>query len=228
MTGKSSGTEGAPAFDVLRRIREGRPAAPPGERCDMCAVPIAAEHSHVVDVQGRQLMCVCRPCYLLFTDEHAHLRFRAVPDRYLRFGAGAITAAEWNALDIPVGLAFFFRNSVLGRVVTFYPGPAGATESQLPLEDWERFTLAIPPLRTMLDDVEALLIRAPESSANTADGPESYLVPIDACYELVGHLRAVWRGFDGGQEARARIADFFTRIAARSKNTEPDRAGGLP
>lgn len=27
---------------------------------------------------------------------------------------------------------------------------------------------------------------------------EGYIVPIDACYELVGHLRRLWRGFGGG------------------------------
>ena len=37
----------------------------------MCAEAIADEHQHVVNVAGRQLMCVCRGCYLLFTDTHA-------------------------------------------------------------------------------------------------------------------------------------------------------------
>ena len=35
-----------------------------------------------------------------------------------------------------VGLAFFFRNSALDRTVAFYPGPAGATESELDLKAW--------------------------------------------------------------------------------------------
>ena len=30
-------------------------------------------------------MCTCRGCYLLFSDPHAKLRYRAVPDRYLTF-----------------------------------------------------------------------------------------------------------------------------------------------
>ena len=34
----------------------------------MCSETIADEHQHVVNVAGRQLMCVCRGCYLLFTD----------------------------------------------------------------------------------------------------------------------------------------------------------------
>ena len=68
------------AFDVLARIRANRAApAAAGERCEMCSEDIADEHQHVVNVEGRQLMCVCRGCYLLFTDTEADLRFRAIP-----------------------------------------------------------------------------------------------------------------------------------------------------
>ncbi len=42
-----------------------------------------------------------------------------------------------------------------------------------------------------------------------------YLVPIDACYELVGLLRMHWTGFDGGPEARADIDAFFERVRSR-------------
>ena len=89
----------------------------------MCSEPIADEHQHVVNVAGRQLMCVCRGCYLLFTDTEAELRYRAVPDRYLAFPDFALDRRAWEALQIPVGLAFFFHNSTLGRTVAFYPGP---------------------------------------------------------------------------------------------------------
>ena len=74
------------AYDVLSRIRAASTAPQPaGERCEMCSEAIADEHQHVVNLEGRQLMCVCRGCYLLFTDTHAQLRYRAVPDRYLAF-----------------------------------------------------------------------------------------------------------------------------------------------
>jgi hypothetical protein len=46
-------------------------------------------------------------------------------------------------------------------------------------------------------------------------------VPIDACYELVGRLRTLWRGFDGGREARDAMAEFFTRVHARSRPAPP-------
>jgi hypothetical protein len=43
------------------------------------------------------------------------------------------------------------------------------------------------------------------------------VVPIDACYELVGHLRRLWRGFDGGTEANAKLDSFFDNVRARAR-----------
>jgi hypothetical protein len=42
-------------------------------------------------------------------------------------------------------------------------------------------------------------------------------VPIDACYELVGRLRTLWRGFDGGREAHDAMDAFFAHVAERSR-----------
>ena len=202
-------------YDVLSRITGSRRApAPADQQCEMCSEPIANEHQHVVDVAARQLMCVCRGCYLLFTDSQAELRYRAVPDRYLVFPDFALDRRAWEALQIPVGLAFFFHNSALDRTVAFYPGPAGATESELDLDAWIAISAAEPRIRMLADDVEALLVRVPAD--REAGEPVCYLIPIDACYEFVGRLRMLWRGFDGGQEAREFIDDFFATLAART------------
>jgi Family of unknown function (DUF5947) len=211
-------------YDVLARIRSNRPAPEPAEeRCEMCSETISDEHQHVVNVAARQLMCVCRACYLLFTDNNAELRYRSVPDRYLAFPDFALDRRAWEALQIPVGVAFFFTNSDLGRTVAFYPGPAGACESQLDLHAWNAIRGADSRVGLLADDVEALLVRVPDSDPGSGDGefaqPQSYLVPIDACYEFVGRLRMLWRGFDGGQEARQFIDDFFAQIAARAVQT---------
>jgi hypothetical protein len=205
-------------YDVLSRITNRRAPEPAGERCEMCSEAIADEHQHVVNVAGRQLMCVCRGCYLLFTDDHAELRYRSVPDRYLAFPRFALDRRAWEALQIPVGLAFFFRNSALDRTVAFYPGPAGATESELDLDAWNAISAADARVGLLADDVEALLVRVPDDEGSP---PECYLVPIDACYEFVGRLRTLWRGFDGGQQAREYIDGFFAQIAARSKERAP-------
>ncbi|GAC1611984.1 MAG: DUF5947 family protein [Mycobacteriales bacterium] len=197
------------ALGVLARIRATRPEPSPYQRCEMCAAPVAQEHGHVVNIRTRSLLCTCRPCYLLFTQDDAELTHRAVPERYLSFDE--LPAPVWDELDLPVGTAFLFVNSALERVVAFYPGPAGATESELSLTAWERIVAAAPALSTLRPDVEALLV-------HTADHHvEAFLVPIDVCYELVGHLRQLWRGFDGGQDVRRRLAEFFDGIRAMSR-----------
>ena len=194
---------------VLSRIRASRPEPSPYERCEMCAAPVADEHQHVVNVASRSLLCTCRACYLLFTHDDATLAYRAVPDRFLVFPDLAVPV--WDELELPVGTAFLFVNSALGRVVAFYPGPAGATESELPLAAWGRVVAGVPGLATLRPDVEALLVRSTEQKV------EAFLVPIDVCYELVGHLRMLWRGFDGGQDVRRRLAEFFDQVRAKSR-----------
>jgi hypothetical protein len=159
-------------------------------------------------------MCACRGCYLLFTSSGAGGgHFKAVPDRYLAFDEFRLSTSQWDSLQIPVSVAFFFMNSTLDRVAAFYPGPAGATESLLPLETWREVVAANPALETLEPDVEAFLVRADRELG----GAECFVVPIDACYDLVGRLRLLWRGFDGGSDARAALDDFFDNV--RSKAT---------
>jgi hypothetical protein len=196
------------AASVLARIRGSRPEPSPYERCEMCAAPVADVHQHVVNVGSRQLLCTCRPCFLLFSHDQAQLAYRAVPDRYLGFPD--VPAPVWEELELPVGVAFLFLNSILGRVVAFYPGPAGATESELDLRAWDRLLEAVPGLATLQPDVEALLVRADEQHV------EAFVVPVDLCYELVGHLRRLWRGFDGGQEVRDQLDAIFAQVRSRS------------
>jgi hypothetical protein len=221
MTPEPSARSGSP-LAVLRRVATTRTPLP-GECCEMCAEPIAEPHQHVVSLHTRALMCTCRACYLLFTDQQAVLKYRSVPDRYLSFPEFRLNPVHWDELQIPVGLAFLFRNSMLGRTVAFYPGPAGATESDLPLAAWDEIVAGNPQLRLLLPDVEALLIRAPDrpGSSRRAGAARTefdcHLVPIDACYQLVGELRRSWRGFDGGPEARGVLRDFFGMLAQRSR-----------
>jgi hypothetical protein len=207
------GATPAGALSVLARIRAARPDPSPYERCEMCGAPMADAHQHVVNVGTRSLLCTCRACYLLFTHDDAELAYRAVPDRYLAFDD--LAAPVWDELELPVGTAFLFVNSALGRVVAFYPGPAGATESELPLSAWDRVVAAAPGLTPLKVDVEALLVRSVDQRV------EAFLVPIDVCYELVGHLRKLWRGFDGGQDVRRRLDEFFDQVRARCRPAVP-------
>jgi hypothetical protein len=201
---------------VLQRIRQSRPRELPraGEVCELCAEPISDEHGHLVDLHARALLCACRGCYLLFVSAGAGgAHFRSVPDRYLALTDLSLSPAQWDNLQIPVSVAFFFVNSSLGRIAAFYPGPAGATESELPLDTWAEITRTNPHLQTIQPDVEAFLVR----SRPNHGGTECYIVPIDACYELVGHLRTLWRGFDGGKEANAQLDTFFDDVRVRAR-----------
>ena len=183
------------------------------EACEMCATPVPAEHGHVADLERSVLMCACRACYLLFThSQAAGGRYRSVPDRYLHDGAHPISAAEWDELDIPVSLAFFLLNSERGEVTGFYPSPAGATECRLDLAAWDRLAAAHPLLAALAPDVEAALICRGEGG-----GIEHFLVPVDACYELAGRMRLLWRGFDGGAEARGSMAAFLDGVRSRAR-----------
>jgi hypothetical protein len=150
---------------------------------------------------------------LFVSDGAGGAHYRSVPDRYLTFSDVSLSPTHWDSLQIPVSVAFFFLNSSLGRVAAFYPGPAGATESELPLDTWADVVMANPALADLEPDVEAILMRAQSSNGGT----ECYLVPIDACYELVGHLRRLWRGFDGGREAHDRLDAFFDVVRSRSR-----------
>ena len=182
------------------------------ERCEFCATGIAPGHGHVADLERSSLMCACRPCYLLFTHGQAGRgRYRSVPDRYLEDPGRPMTAAEWDLLEIPVGLAFFLRSSAVGEVTGFYPSPAGATQCRLDLAAWDRLAADQPLLAAIAPDVEAALI------CRTGDRVEHFLVPVDACYELAGRMRRHWRGFDGGEQARQSIAGFLSEVRSRAR-----------
>ena len=136
---------------------------------------IGDRHGHLVDLERRGLMCACRGCYLLFTPGGAGgARFRAVPDRYEVFDDVRLVAGAVGGLQIPVSVAFFFVNSVLGQVAAFYPSPAGATESLLPLDTWAEVMADNPELATLTPDVEALLVRVdPATRAGSASSCRS-------------------------------------------------------
>jgi Family of unknown function (DUF5947) len=200
---------------ALRRFREPKAVVRAGERCEMCAAPISAEHSHVVDIESRGIQCTCRPCYLLFTsDGAAGGRRRAVPSRYLHDPHFSLAERVWQSAGIPVSMAFLFVNSVAASTVAFYPSPAGATESMLPGEAWDELLSENPAFADIRPDVEALLIN--RFTRDTA-GFEAFLTPIDVCYELVGLVRLRWKGFDGGSEARSAIEAFFEGLRQRSE-----------
>ncbi len=189
-------------------------SAPVVEHCELCATPVPPEHPHLVQVTERRMLCACGPCGFLFSNSGAGKgEYRRIPDRYLADPGFTLSGAQWDELQIPVGMAFFLHNSSQSTIVACYPSPAGATESELTLDAWSSGVGSSALAAQLAPDVEALLVRR-GGPAGGAD--ECLLVPIDACYRLVGLVRMHWRGFDGGTEAWRAIDGFFDDLRARA------------
>jgi hypothetical protein len=189
---------------VTNLQRFARARGPAAEYCELCSVPLGADHPHLVEPAKRRLLCVCRGCHILLGDR-ADSRYRQVPEHSRVLKNFLLTDADWDALGIPIGLAFF-QTTFEGRVLVFYPGPAGPTESLLELNAWSKLVANNPVVAGQQPDVEALLV-------NRVNGArEYYQIPIDRCYALVGLIRTHWRGVSGGEEAWKVIADFMTDL----------------
>ena len=196
-------------------------AAPPperqDERCELCGEPLEPSHRHVLDLVERGLLCACRACSILFDRSAAGGgHYRLIPDRSRLIVDFDLDEIQWQAFGIPVDMAFFFRNSSLERMAAFYPSPVGATESALSLDAWGDLEARNPVLETLEPDVEALLV-------NRAKGArEHWLVPVDACYRLVGLIRTRWKGLAGGDEVWIELDEFFGELRRRGEATTRD------
>jgi hypothetical protein len=205
---------------TLSRARQATAKREPLERCELCGLELAPEHRHLVEIATRRLVCSCDACGLLFSGQAT--KYRRVPQRTVLLDDFQLSDAQWDSLLIPINMAFFFHNTPQARPIAIYPSPAGPMESLLELSSWSELVEANPVLKTMEPDVEALLVnRISRNRAHHApdseDVPRYFLAPIDACYKLVGLIRAHWRGLSGGQEVWREIDRFFTELREKSK-----------
>ncbi|HEX2455949.1 MAG TPA: DUF5947 family protein [Vicinamibacterales bacterium] len=198
------------ALATLRRYAAPRPAV---ERCDLCSQPVAGEHQHLFEPPSRRVLCACDACAILFGGSDA--KYTRIPRRVLSLPGAVISDGQWDALAIPIGMAFFTFSTPLGRMEAWYPGPAGAIESLLPLDTWNDIVRTCEPLARMERDVEALLVNRTGPSRGSVT-PAQYLVPIDQCYRLVGLIRTHWKGFTGGAEVWSAIDGFFAELDRRA------------
>jgi len=207
-------TEGG--LELLRRFARSRA---PVERCDLCAREIGVEHEHLIDPADRRLACACGPCAVLFSSQTG-ARLKRVPRDVRALDDLTINDAQWEALRLPIDLAFFYQSTPQGRVVACYPSPAGATESLLELDTWSEIRASHPALLDLQPDVQALLVHRVRRSA----GPGGcFLVPIDQCFRLVGIIRVHWKGFTGGAEVWSQIDQFFADLRSRTRGERVSR-----
>jgi hypothetical protein len=206
MSTEPQGSRGPTALTSLRRFLGPRPAR---ERCELCSADLADDHAHLVEQASRRLACACDACAVLFSG-HGAGKYRRVP-RDVQFLADfRLTDAQWESLGLPINLAFFLHSTPAGRVVAFYPSPAGATEALPDTETWQALVEDNPGLSDLEPDVEALLVQ------RVGAAREHYRAGIDRCYELVGLVRKHWRGFSGGQTVWDEIGRFFAGLKERS------------
>jgi hypothetical protein len=194
----------------LARAASARPPAPlraPAERCDLCGTTVAEDHRHLLHLTERRIVCTCEACWALRSGD---AEYRPTGMRELWLEGFACDDELWAAFKIPISLAFFMRSTVTGSVVAFYPSPAGATESELPLEPWERLVAANPVLEQLDADAEALVVN------RLSDPPQHAILPIDRCYELVGLIKSRWEGISGGSAIEQAVPVFFERLRARA------------
>jgi hypothetical protein len=186
---------------TLRRFVD----SPATERCEFCGTRLGAAHRHIVDPANRRVLCACEGCIGRIAAASSR-EYRVVPSGARLLPDFNMSDAEWEALRLPIDMAFLFHSTPERRPVALYPGPAGATESLLSLDAWEQIVASNPDLADLEPDVEALLV-------NRIDGARDYYrVPIDRCFALVGLIRTRWRGLSGGAEAWQAIRNFFAEL----------------
>jgi hypothetical protein len=198
----------AQAISGLRGLATRRAAPPPPvavdtELCDLCGVGIADDHRHLLHLAERRIVCSCEACWAMRAGEGD---YRPVGNRTLWLPDLDMPDDVWASFQIPIGLAFFMQSTVTACVVALYPSPAGATESELHFESWNRLVELNPVLRDLEPDVEGLIV-------NRMAEPAQYVIaPIDRCYELTGTIKAAWEGISGGAAVEPAIEGFFERL----------------
>jgi hypothetical protein len=197
----------APLVKALRGMASSRaaPAASATERCDLCLGVIPDDHRHLLNLHERQIVCVCESCWAIRSGD---AEMRPVGTRTVWLDGFELPDDLWADFRIPIGLAFFMHSSVTDGIVALYPSPAGATESELALESWDRLVALNPVLEQLEPDGEALIVN------RTAEPPAFAIAPIDRCYMLVGLIKVNWQGISGGPGVNDAIARFFEELAA--------------
>jgi hypothetical protein len=198
----------APARGALGALRRFTHPEAGTERCELCSLLLEGEHAHLLDPGERRILCTCQSCSILFPGQQG-ARFLRVPRRVVRLNRFAFSDAEWEAMMLPIQLAFFLHGA-LGSATAVYPSPAGAMESLISLAPWKELFAREPVVCDAEPEVVALIAN------RTGAQPSYFLAPIDQCYRLAGLVRSNWQGLSGGAGLRDAIAGFFLELGRRA------------
>src|ERR1700741_925009 len=131
--GSSQGDgQGSNLIGTLRRFRQTRTVE---ERCELCSAGLSPNHRHLLEISNSRIVCTCDPCALRFQDDVGG-HFTLIPRDIWDLPQFSLSDLEWENLALPINLAFFFYSSPEKKMKAFYPSPAGATESLVPLAAW--------------------------------------------------------------------------------------------
>lgn len=192
-------------MNVLTRLRRFAADDAAVERCSLCGTPLESRHEHLVERSSGGVRCACSGCALLFEADSGP--FRRVPVDVTVLSDLRLSDGTWEALGIPVGLAWIRLRA--GTVAAAYPSPLGVVESTVEAGAWERLVSENEAVGALKEDVEALLVR------RTRREVEVFRVPIDLCYALAGVVRREWRGFSGGDEVWPAVDRFLADLRKR-------------
>jgi Family of unknown function (DUF5947) len=188
----------------MRQMPEG--PQPLEANCDLCGTSMPEEHRHLLQLEERNIVCVCESCWALRSGD---AEYRPTGSRVLWLEDLELPDELWARFRIPIGLAFFLRTG--DSVVAFYPSPAGATESELDLGVWDELVA----LNAVLDELE------PEAETLIVDrlggGRRAAIAPTDEAYRLVGLVKASWQGISGGPLVGEAVDGFFSELRGRAR-----------
>lgn len=176
-----------------------------GGGCELCSSRVADDHRHLLHLDERRILCVCETCWSLHSGDP---EYRPTGNRTLWLEDFVLPDDVWAAFNLPTGLAFLMRSGVSGGMIALYPSPAGATECELALDEWDRLVALNPILERLEPDAEALIV----NRLGRGTGGEYVIAPIDQCYRLVGLVKEGWEGISGGDAVENAVGTFFDRL----------------
>ena len=194
-----------------------QPKPRPGERCELCAELIPDEHGHVVDLESRSAD-VRLPALLPACSRRrapAAAASGPCPSGTCRSPSFTLSPRpSGTRLQIPVGVAFFFINSVARPRRRVLPEPG--RRHRVAAARWTRGTRSSPPTRSWprsQPDVEAFLVRSAERRVRSRPQASATWCRSTSATSWSASCAGCGGASTAGTEAHAALDAFFDRIA---------------